>query len=387
MKISNVLLITLLTIFISSCNNNELTIKGKIKGANNKTLYLQKYSINGIKTIDSVLINSKNAFQFNIPKDTIPEFYLLKFSENKLITLLIDSCNLITVNGNYKNFSNNYEITNSLGSRYIKKLNHKLHYTQLLLDSLSLAYNNINKNDLEQKKKIINEINTVVNNQKEYITEFILNNTRSFASYYAVFQRYKDGSLIMNPFVKKDLNMYGAVATGLNVAYPNAPRTKQIRNFVLSIKKQQKQEALTRKIMKEVKGFPDIAEPNINGDTIKLSSFKGKTVLLSFWASWDKNSINENKSLLKTYKKYKSKDFTVYQVSLDKSKILWEQAIEQYKLPWTNVSDLKYINSYPAKIYNVKQLPANYLISSKGKIIGKNLFGRVLDDKLSDILK
>jgi hypothetical protein len=110
-------------------------------------------------------------------------------------------------------------------------------------------------------------------------------------------------------------------------------------------------------------------------------------VLLSFWASWDEPSRKENKNLLKTYNTYKSKGFEIYQVSLDRSKILWEGAIEQDKLPWINVSDLRYTDSYPARVYNVQKIPANYLISRDGEIIGKDLFGRILDEKLNDLLK
>jgi hypothetical protein len=106
-------------------------------------------------------------------------------------------------------------------------------------------------------------------------------------------------------------------------------------------------------------------------------------VLLTFWASQDENSRRENRHLKKLYNGYKSKGFEIYQVSLDKSKILWESAIAQDGIDWVSVSDLQASNSYAARVYNVSSIPSNYLISRDGDIIGKDLFGSLLDEKLA----
>jgi len=185
---------------------------------------------------------------------------------------------------------------------------------------------------------------------------------------------------------KQDQVYFSTLATSLNIYYPDSERVKHLYNFVLGAKSQQQQAAMNQYLMNNATaGFPDIEETDIKGNKIKLSSLKGKTVLLSFWASWDEASRKENNHLKKMYKKYHNKGFEIYQVSLDRSKVLWESAIVNDDLPWINVSDLRYTESYPARIYNVQNLPANYLISAEGEIIGKNLFGNRLTDKLSEL--
>lgn len=109
-------------------------------------------------------------------------------------------------------------------------------------------------------------------------------------------------------------------------------------------------------------------------------------MLLSFWASWDEASRRANDHMKKVYQQYKDQGFEIYQVSLDRSKILWENAVVKDELPWINVSDLRYTDSFPARIYNINQLPANYLISRDGDIIGKNLFGHLLEEKVKEAL-
>ncbi len=389
MNANRIILFLGLIILMSACSNKDkLNVTGKIENSKDKVLYLQQLNLSDAVTIDSVILKEKGSFNFTLPKLEHPTFFLLKLSEKNFITILADTTEHIEVIGDGLNLAEGYSVKNSLGSSYVKVLNTKLNKTKAIVDSLVNEYNETPKDDTERVKEIRNSIQEAIDNQKAFISDFVMANPRSFASYYAVFQRFDDGSLILNPYDKMDLNLFSTVATSLNVFYPESPRTEQLKNFVLSIKKEKRVEQIQEKMMNEASNsIPEIEEEDINGRKIKLSSLKGKLVLLSFWASWDEPSRKENKNLLKTYNTYKSKGFEIYQVSLDRSKILWEGAIEQDKLPWINVSDLRYTDSYPARVYNVQKIPANYLISRDGEIIGKDLFGRILDEKLNDLLK
>ncbi len=390
MNMYRLLLFSIITVLLTACNSkNTLKISGKITQGKDKVLYLQELTLNSTETIDSTTISGDGSFKFKLEKLKYPKFYLLKLSDKNFITLLADSTEKIEIEADAKNMDQTYSVKNSLGSQYIRILNTKFHTTKVKIDSLVNKYNKIPKEDKESQKQVTDKINVIVQDQKDFIQDFVMTNPRSFASYYAVFQRYDNGNLVLDPYVKKELNLFAAVATSMDLFYKDSPRTKQLKDFVLTIQAQLKREAMQKKLLasKDASSIPEIEEENPQGKKIKLSSLKGKLVLLSFWASWDKKSRAENQNLLKIYNKYKSRGFDVYQVSLDKSKILWEEAIENDRLPWTNVSDLQYTNSYPARIYNIKQLPANYLISRDGEIIGKDLFGRILDDKLSDLLR
>lgn len=126
--------------------------------------------------------------------------------------------------------------------------------------------------------------------------------------------------------------------------------------------------------------------PDVNGKQVALSSFKGKYLLIDFWASWCAPCRQENPNVVNAYNKFKSKGFDVLGVSLDKNKEDWTRAITQDKLSWTHVSDLKYWDNEVAKLYGVQAIPANFLLDKEGNIIGKNLRGDQLEARLMEIM-
>jgi len=133
----------------------------------------------------------------------------------------------------------------------------------------------------------------------------------------------------------------------------------------------------------------DFTQNDVNGKPVKLSDFKGKYVLLDFWASWCAPCRRENPNVKEAYAKYKSKGFEVLGVSLDKeeAKAAWLKAIADDKLTWTQVSDLRSWNNEAAVLYSVKAIPTNFLIDPQGKIIAKDLRGEELQLKLKEIFK
>ena len=133
---------------------------------------------------------------------------------------------------------------------------------------------------------------------------------------------------------------------------------------------------------------PEFAEADTSGNVISLASFRGKYVLVDFWASWCGPCRRENPHVVKTFNRYKGKNFTILGVSLDRpgAKDKWLKAIHKDGLAWTQVSDLQFWKSKTAELYAVRAIPQNFLIDPDGKIIAKNLMGDDLSDKLEELL-
>lgn len=130
----------------------------------------------------------------------------------------------------------------------------------------------------------------------------------------------------------------------------------------------------------------DFTINDVNGNSVSISDFKGKYVLIDFWASWCGPCRRENPNLLKAYNKYKDKGFTVVGVSLDEKEASWKKAIAKDQMPWTQLSDLKGFKGEVAEYYNISGIPYILLIDKEGKIIDKNLRGEALHKKLSELL-
>lgn len=373
---------------LASCNDNNIEINGSIENAGEQMVYLSQMNLDKTIVIDSTEINSDGSFVLNAPKNNEPTFFLVQLADKKKqITMLSDSLTEsidFTADAKAANWFESIKFSNSEEST---KLNDLIARVDALQNRLVAIASDKTMTD-EQKQEATAELLKKVDEHKANVNELVFKNPRSFVSYYALFQTVIDMP-VFDMMNKDDIVLFNTVATSLRMVYPENDRVKQLCDYVLQIRAIQRQQKKTEDVLKDAVevNSPDIIAADKDGNIHKLSDLRGKIVLLQFWGSQSEESRKLNRQLVKLYEKYNSKGFEIYQVSVDTSKLLWESAVATDKLTWTNVCDLLGANSTAVRIYNITSVPSNYIIDRDGSLIGKNLVGTRLDDRMAELFK
>ena len=382
----------ILVFFSIACSSKpgKFKVTGKLDQSQGEKIVLEEMTNTSPVIIDSSRLTKTGKFSLKGNTQS-PKFYSLNIAGKGSITLLIKPHEKIHVTADIHSFSNNYTVEGSDDNKLIKEVNVQLNKTITLLDSIGNLY----RSELKEEGRNIDSLRKVtyesyqkyLEEHKTFTHEFIQEHPSSFASYMALFQQLGPRTFVLNS--DEDLTYFTMVHDNLFKQYPKSPYLRVLKNIIDKTEEKMKAQGL-QKMINEAKEVtvPEIALPTPKGDTILLSSLKGKVVLLDFWASWCPPCRDENPNLVNVYKQYHTRGFEIYQVSLDRSKDAWVKAIEKDNLsPWIHVSDLKFWNSIAARTYNVTSIPANFLIDKNGNIIDRNLRGERLGQKLDELFK
>jgi peroxiredoxin len=200
---------------------------------------------------------------------------------------------------------------------------------------------------------------------------------------------------IVNAYVRKNRNSIASAMVILD-RYINYPYYNNARALMPLLSKEVQQSSFGKQIYAALaldertaagKAAPVFTMANTEGKMVKLSDFKGKYVLIDFWASWCGPCRKENPNVVAAYKKYHDKGFDILGVSLDSNKEAWLKAIKADSLTWNHVSDLKGWKNDAAALYGVKSVPASFLIDREGRVIAKDLRAEALHEKLAELFK
>jgi peroxiredoxin len=373
-------------LFFSACKSEVKTrIEGQLSGIKEPievTLLRQDFD----KTVpleSAKLKNDKQKFVFKLKGLVEPTFFQLQISggKSRTIILLAEPGEQIKLEIDLNHISS-YKVSGSEGSEKTKILAAKIARTIKTLDSLTQQYNKTK--NASQRELITEKYNETITAQRAFSTDFIWENTLSRASVMALYQQFGDNQYVFDR--PEDLMLFKAVASSLRAFFPESDYTEGMLRDIANQEKILASHKLIQLVRDAEPNLPEISLPTPQGDTIRLSSLRGKIILLDFWASQHQECLYENRELLEIYSKYKNKGFNIYQVSLDTDRELWVAAINKTGLPWINVCDLSQPISAAAKSYNVTSIPMNYLIDREYNIVGKNLFGKDLEAKLKEIL-
>ncbi len=379
------ILFFLIPVLIAGCNKQEtIKIHGTVPDAEGKYLVLEKIEINTPISLDSVKIKKSGNFKLEIPVSE-PDFYQLSFSNRNFVSLLGLPGENIGLKFKTNDLSSEYEVTGSEGSILVQQLDVQLRNTLHEMDSITELYrSNIDSPGFDSLSVSLNDsYNQLMLNQRKFLIGFILNNLSSLSSIKALYQKYNPETYILNDI--KDYQYLKLVTDTLSVYYPDSKHTKALRADFEKGLARVNMARMSKLVNESSIDHPDIALPTPEGDTISLSSLRGNYVLLTFWASWNQESVDKNLQLKSFYNKYKSKGFKIYQVSFDNKKENWENAIRYDELPWINVSDLKYPESTIVGTFNVQKIPMNYFVEKDGTLSARDLDNRTLKIKLEQV--
>jgi peroxiredoxin len=369
---------------VVSCGKNAVTIKGNVANAENKLLELY-VSTTPKRLIDTVRLNSSGRFSFkyDFKKNIFPVFFTLSVSDKPLASLLLEPGEKVIVETDIKNPAA-YTVSGSEGSQLLKELNNQMLKTTVSVDSIGKILDKIKDTpeNAKQTQQISKDLAAIFTKHKQDLIRFVIKNNKSYAAYTAIYQTLPNGIGVFGK--ENDALYFKLLADSLERKYPRSPCVLQLRD---DYDRLIKTNAIRNLIDKATEAsIPDVKLPDVTGRQVSLLSLKGKLVLLNFWSSQDKVTALNNNELLPIYEKYKSEGFEIYQISLDEDRGKWLQTINTQKLPWINVCDFKGKATYSLKLYNITKLPANYLISRNCEIIGKDLFGEKLEEKIKENL-
>jgi peroxiredoxin len=354
--------LSLLVLGVYSCKDNSaFTINGSVKNPEKTSkIYLLRADTSQVSVIDSADLSADGKFKF---KNQAPASNLFKLRVGSTIfDLIAKNGDDITFETDLKDQAHPYQIKGSQESDKIKEFN-----------SFSNVYG-------EKSSKLVNEFQMKAQSTK--------NQDSLLKVYQPVFEKNMEAySKEVLKFINDNKKSLAAFYAAMSLdPYKYEP---QLVSYADDLQGEFKENASVQQFIRQMAALKPIsvghAAPNfttagIDGNPVKLSDYKGKYVMIDFWASWCVPCRQENPNVVRLYNQYKSKGLNILGISLDEDKAAWHQAINADKLTWQHASDLKKFDGPTERLYHVEAIPSNFIIDPQGNIVAKNITGKDLED-------
>lgn len=359
-----------------SCQSTSVKISGRLLGSGSRVVYLEKVTGGEMKLIDSVALEATGDYRFEIDGvDKTPLLYNIVYNGER-IPLLLTGGERVTVN-TVGSPLRNYTVEGSKESELLREFNQFYIEGMGNMDSILEHYSGDNFSE-DDKRTLMQEYTHEYRLVKRKQLRFIIENKDKIAAIYALYQRLPNEKFLFSN--RDDIIYFRTVADAIEESYPESPFLPTLRT---DIARMEAHKSLVSQIAEA--GYPDFELPDMYGEQIRLSSFAGKVVLLSFWSAGAGSMNHINAEFKEIYGRFAERGFEIYQVGIDSSKAVWINTVQEQKLPWVSVADMRGEHSPILGMYNVRSLPANFLIDKEGNIVAKNIYGKDLELQLEKL--
>lgn len=385
-KTLSALAVSLMMLGAVSCSNKKFEVSGNITDAKDSLLYFENMSLNGAVVVDSTKLDADGNFSFAVDAPSAPEFYRLRIA-GQIINVAADSTEHVTIKAAYPTMASQYEVSGSDECSKIKEL-------AIGQMALQASINNIVRNTNLNDDVMRDSIRVILAQYKEGVkNNYIFKEPMKAYAYFALFQTIALGYenvLVFNPRSNEDdVKVFAAVATSWDTYYPKAERGLNLHNIAIEglkniriMKAEQQQTVDPRKV--EYTGVIDIALPDNKGNIRKLSSLKGKVVMLDFHLFETKESTARIMQLRELYNKYHAQGFEIYQVSIDPDEHFWKTSVAA--LPWICVHSDDGLNAAELGMYNVRDIPTYFLIDKNNVLQKRDVQIKDIDAEIKALL-
>ncbi|MFZ0471277.1 MAG: TlpA disulfide reductase family protein [Bacteroidales bacterium] len=368
---------------LAGCGEDDkVVIKGSFGKAKEGVVYLDQSDVDRSTVIDSATIK-RNRFKFSTAI-TGPEFLQVRLNNNDFIGLLASPGEEINLDFGSSPLVMNYTVSGSAGSDLIRGLDQFLFTTKVKLDSLTKLYTGLSDDEIAvQGAGLEKAYVDAVEAQRKHNIEFILGNITSLASIKALYQRIDENTYVL--YQPRDLQFLKIVSDSLSVKYPVSKHVRALKENVTSELNRMYIDRLTSMATEVSPAKADPVLPDIQGKMIRLSSLRGKYVLVTFWASTSEDCLAELSALKNIYSLYHARGLEIYQVSLDADPNRWKNVVKFEEIPWISVREEDPGNPAYAMAMNISRVPSNLLFDPEGNIINTNLYGRNLQIRMDQL--